>query len=475
MNHIEHLESRQHLTAVTSLMLVNADTNTTISAMPATLDLSKLPRNLSIRADADGTTSSVQFVLGSYVHNENDAPYSLTGATGDDYQPFPFALGQQTINVTPWSADNRTGTKGATYAFTFNVITGIVTPPPPPPTTPPPTSTTFKLVDGQSLGSITPKAGDSVLFDGKFRRITIPSSWNGVHCYFNDTLGEGQTGTVLSGGTNIRYHNLRVRGVRNGLQSANAAAKFGTGAIVSDSVFEDNTGTGASFQGQNIRAERTIFQRNGQQGFVIIFCDGLTMAECKILNNNPGLTVRPPWAGQIIEGYTASYFIGGKWYVNPDFEAGGNKIWSSNNVRIENCEAAYNVGPGLWTDYKNTNVTMIGNWCHDNRGLDSARSYQGEGIRLELSPNAGGFTITGNRLERNSGAGITLTSVRDVRITGNTFRDNGVAGVLFRNDDGRGALTNIAVTGNTFYGRAFETWGSRFPMVNVVTSPNTYL
>jgi hypothetical protein len=47
--------------------------------------------------------------------------------------------------------------------------------------------------------------------------------------------------------------------------------------------------------------------------------------------------------------------------------------------------------------------------------------------------------------------------------------------VLFRNDDSRGALTNITVTQNTFVGSTITTWGNRFPMTNVVTTGNTFV
>jgi len=289
----------------------------------------------------------------------------------------------------------------------------------------------------------------------------------------DSTVGDGQSGTVFQGGTYLDIHGLHVTGVSNGLQVANAAAKIGSGTTLVDSLIENTTGTGLGVQGSNITIRRTTMQKNGQQGFVIIDSNNVLMTECKILNNNNGV-VNPPWQNYSISGYKAVQQINGLYYVDPNWEAGGEKIWNSTNITLSNNESAYNVGPGLWTDYKNTNITMTGNYVHNNRGLDSSRNYQGEGIRLELSTNAGGFTITNNRLENNSGAGITLTAVTDVDIHGNTFV--GGMGVLFRNDDGRGGISNVDATGNTFKSATpFTTWGNTFPMTGILTSNNTIL
>jgi hypothetical protein len=150
--------------------------------------------------------------------------------------------------------------------------------------------------------------------------------------------------------------------------------------------------------------------------------------------------------------------------VNPDWEA-VCKIWSSDRITLDGVESAYNVGPGLWTDYLNTNITITNCYSHDNRGLSDAKSWQGEGLRLELSPDRGGLRVINCLFERNSGAGVTLTSVRDVDIRGNTFV--GGIGVLFRNDDDRGGLVGIRISGNTFDGACVATWGNRFPIKSV--------
>jgi len=335
----------------------------------------------------------------------------------------------------------------------------------------------YTLSAGQSLSSIAAKPGDDVLLTGNWSKISIP--WSGsssapIHVWFDasSTVGNGQSGTVFSGGTYLDIHGLHVTGVSNGLQIASAAAKIGTGTTLVDSLIENTTGTGLGIQGNNITVRSTTMQHNGQQGFVIQGSDTVLITDCKILYNNNG-EIDPPWKNFTISGYTAVQQINGLYYVDPNWEAGGDKVWQSHNITLANNEAAYNVGPGLWTDYQNSAITMSGNYVHNNRGLDTSRNYQGEGIRLELSKDVGGFNITNNRIEHNTGAGVTLTSVRDVQITGNSFVSNSY-GVLLRNDDSRGGLTNITVSGNTYSGNpVYGVWGSKFPLSNIVIEGTT--
>src|SRR5262245_35697488 len=233
----------------------------------------------------------------------------------------------------------------------------------------------FTLSAGQSLSSIAPKAGDDVLLTGDWSKISVP--WSGtstapIHMWFasSSTVGNGQSGTVFSGGSNLDIHGLHVTGVANGLQLANAAARIGSGTTLSDSVIENTSGTGLGIKGDNITVRRTTMQYNGQQGFALEFSNNVLLENCKILNNNNSL-LNPPWKDQAISGYSDGiWLINGLYYVNPSWEAGGDKIWSSSGVTVRSSESAFNVGPGLWTDYHNTNVTMSGNYIHDNRGLN---------------------------------------------------------------------------------------------------------
>jgi len=318
---------------------------------------------------------------------------------------------------------------------------------------------------GQSLSNISPRPGDDVLLTGDWAKVSFP--WSGtssapIHVWFADdsTVGNGQTGTVLSGARFLDIHNLHVTGVTNGIQNINAAAKIGSGVTLSDSLIENVTGCGLGITGSDVTVQRTTMQKCGHEGFSVVNSTNVLLRDCKILNNNNGVT-NPPWKDD-----EHARLVNGLYYVSPNWEAGGNKIWDSDYVTLLNNETAYNTGPGFAFDYHNTNVTITGNYVHDNRGLE--HTYEGDGIRLELSKDVGGFTVKNNRIERNTGCGVTLMSVRDVVLTGNSFVSNHPA-MLVRNDDGRGGLTNILASGNTYSGNSqYAVWGNNFPLVNVV-------
>jgi hypothetical protein len=227
------------------------------------------------------------------------------------------------------------------------------------------------------------------------------------------------------------------------------------------------SGTGLGIQGSNVTVTDWTARLCGQNAYVVQFSENVRISNSKFLNTNNGL-VDPPWKNQgSIGGYNVVRFVNGLYFVDPDFEAGA-KIWSSNNVTVENCESAFNVGTTMWPDYLNTNITFRNNWIHHNRGLDAARFYQGEGIRLELSPSVGGFLVENNRIEFNTGSAVTCTSVNTATIRGNTGLNN-YCFTLIRNDDGRGLNSNISVVNNTYNGRLIEVWGSRGDSNRVVS------
>jgi len=483
---LDALEPRRLFAAsITGLSLINADTGQSLGAITEgqTIDLSKLPtKNLNIRADASGALS-VKFGLdsNSSFRVENVAPYALAGDNSSVFNKWTPAVGSHTVTATPYSSTGATGTTGTAQVVHFNIVSSTITPDDPTdptdPTGPADGKYEYTLSAGQALSSIAPHGGDDVRLTGAWSKISIP--WSGssgapIHLWFDSTstVGNGQSGTVFSGGTYLDIHRLHVTGVSNGLQIASAAAKISTGTSLVDSIVENTTGTGLGITGSNITVRRSTFRYNGQQGLVIQSGNGVLVADSKILNNNNGV-VSPPWVGFTLSGYNVVQSIGGKYYIDPNWEAGGDKVWTSTNVTFSNNEAAYNVGPGLWTDYKNTNITMTGNYVHDNRGLDSSRNYQGEGIRLELSKDIGNFTITNNRLINNTGAGVTLTSVTGVQIKTNTFSGNKITGILLRNDDSRGAISNVLASGNTYSGSVYAVWGSRFPLSNVLIEGKT--
>ena len=112
--------------AVTSLTLVNADTNADIGPLEDgdTINFSVLPtRNLSVRANVSGSPGSVRFAYdgnGNY-QTENYAPYALVGDTSGDYKPWTPTLGSHTLTATPYSGSNAGGTAGTAVTVSFTV------------------------------------------------------------------------------------------------------------------------------------------------------------------------------------------------------------------------------------------------------------------------------------------------------------------------------------------------------------------
>ena len=130
---------------VSSVTLINADTNQPVPGFDpippaATLDLSRLPRNLTLRANTVGTVGSVRFGLdgNANYHLENTAPYSLCGdqGTGNDYIACPagvFAPGNRQISVTPFAAADARGAAGTGLLVNFTVVRPAAAAPAPAP------------------------------------------------------------------------------------------------------------------------------------------------------------------------------------------------------------------------------------------------------------------------------------------------------------------------------------------------------
>ncbi len=122
----EPLEHRHLLAAVTSLTLINADTDLPIGPLISgqTINLAELPtRNLNIAAGTVDSIGSVRFDFDNQTgfRIENTAPHSLFGDQEGDYTAGSFALGSHTLVATPFSRRNAAGTPGTSLSVTFTV------------------------------------------------------------------------------------------------------------------------------------------------------------------------------------------------------------------------------------------------------------------------------------------------------------------------------------------------------------------
>lgn len=126
-------------TAIGSLTLINADTSQPVPGFDpirpgATLDLTRLPTRMNMRANASSTVKSVWFGLdgtGNY-RLQGGAPYSLCNDAGGKYEACPavvFAPGAHTLRVTPYAAAKGEGTPGTPALLTYTVVRTAQQPP----------------------------------------------------------------------------------------------------------------------------------------------------------------------------------------------------------------------------------------------------------------------------------------------------------------------------------------------------------
>jgi hypothetical protein len=123
----EPLESRCLFNAVTSLSLINAQTDQVIKTLidGDTINLAEFPANqLTIRANVDQGVQSVRFGMDNVasVRVENAAPYALFGDVNGNFTGGTFSVGDHVFSATPFSADNATGTTGTPEFISFHVI-----------------------------------------------------------------------------------------------------------------------------------------------------------------------------------------------------------------------------------------------------------------------------------------------------------------------------------------------------------------
>jgi hypothetical protein len=117
--------------AVSSLILINADTNQPIQTLTSgsTLYLKSLPtRNLNVRAVTNpATVGSVRFALDSTPNyrTENSAPYALAGDTNGDYSNWTPSIGTHTLSATAYTGASASGNASQPRTVQFTVIDGF--------------------------------------------------------------------------------------------------------------------------------------------------------------------------------------------------------------------------------------------------------------------------------------------------------------------------------------------------------------
>lgn len=166
------------------------------------------------------------------------------------------------------------------------------------------------------------------------------------------------------------------------------------------------------------------------------------------IHHNGQLGIGGGGAGVLVDGNEIAF--NNTAHFDPTWEAGGAKFTFSTGLVVRGNNVHHNAGPGLWTDLDNVDTLYEGNTSEDN-----ARN----GILHEISYAA---VIRNNTIRRNGaafsewiwGAGILVSSSRDVEVAGNIVDGNadGIGGVQQARGAGRlGAydLTNLFVHDNS--------------------------
>lgn len=113
--------------AVTSLVLINADTDQDIGEIStgSVFDLNSIGTvNLNIRAETGPDTESIIFGYqgDANYHTENLPVYAIGGNSNEDYKPWTADLGVNTLTATAYTEDRGSGTAGEPYTVTFEII-----------------------------------------------------------------------------------------------------------------------------------------------------------------------------------------------------------------------------------------------------------------------------------------------------------------------------------------------------------------
>lgn len=111
--------------AITSLVLVNADTGMDVpgyEALKNGVTLPASPASRNIRAEVRGTPSSVVFTIdGTPVNTENNLPFYLCGDNKAGVNACTIASGTRVLRAVPYEHDDGLGRAGPPVEITFEV------------------------------------------------------------------------------------------------------------------------------------------------------------------------------------------------------------------------------------------------------------------------------------------------------------------------------------------------------------------
>jgi hypothetical protein len=263
-----------------------------------------------------------------------------------------------------------------------------------------------------------------------------------------------------------------VDGCSNPLQKG--AIQLGGGWTLEDVIVQHADTGGVSILGpedfnrraQNISMTRVVAQDNGYIGIGGCYAQHVRVTDCASFRNNRG------WANNAFgeQGYQKN----GKWFVHAQWEAGGGKFTACDDVVVTRHWAEGNNGPGMWFDWKNSNVAV-----RDSMFLNQTFSefdYDALGLQLEIND---GPSLVENCLFQGNVGAISISedhkaTIRNCHFVESMWTRNLSEGGGLRND----GVQDLTVTGNTFYGDAHVIlWKNMDEAYNrknrIVLTPNT--
>ncbi|MBD3391837.1 MAG: DUF1565 domain-containing protein [Chitinivibrionales bacterium] len=232
------------------------------------------------------------------------------------------------------------------------------------------------------------------------------------------------------------------------------------GWLLQDLLIEGNRGVGLGLcLTTDVTVERVESCYNFATGLSGPHNGGLTVRQCEIHHNCCG------WDYNAWPGEAAIVEMGGKYYPNGHWEAGGSKMTWTRSAVFDHHLAYENHGSGLWFDIDNENVIVSNSEFHSNRNVPAGNN-SGRGLFMEINP-IGNFTVDNCLIHDNDGYGMEIAESQNITVN-NTFFRNDALGFRDMNerDDGTNGLHvehieiqhNIFQDGQIMAGWSCEDW-----------------
>ncbi len=273
---------------------------------------------------------------------------------------------------------------------------------------------------GTSTAPITFQADTSgpVVFDGT----GLPSG---------PLFKPGMWTTSTDSGKYITLKGFIIDNVTNGYGGGAGAVVTNDNWTLDTITVQNSTYTGMGLDGIDVVVKNCVTQFNGQEGWQSSNSQNLLIQNSITRWNNLNAL------------------------VNPAVEAGGGKFAGCNGTTLDGVEAYGNVGPGIWFDWNNSNITIQNCHVYGNVGVVGGSNlgnvngnWIGAGIAIEISQ--GPVLIQNNTIYGNSGAAIGIWESTNVTAQNNIIGFNTWA-VDLRDMPTRGIhIANINVTHNQF-------------------------